>query len=156
MLTDDELDAISDYAQRCRQHRQEIAMPDYFTRPGKPQLAKEILGRAGEYAVAKYLGVDYPFVILPWEVPGGGDVAGYEVRTRSNHNGELCTYPKDSDRVFILVTSVDCRLFVIHGWAHASETKHPDRWRDDLPYPCFVTPQKLLHPLNTLPEVSYD
>lgn len=153
-LTATDLRKVAYYAAKIREYR--AGREDRFTVDGHDKTSKEVVGRVGEYAVAKYLGVEYPFRI---EGDIDGDVAGYQVRTRSRHFYDLPTYDWDTDGTYILATwdprSSD-GIVILHGWASLAETRQSQRWAADLPFPCYLTRQKDLNPMSTLPEAIHD
>ena len=115
--------------------------------PDADMLAIDILGAAGEMAVARVLG-------RYW----GGDVSSFkradlghsvQVRTRSNHDYDLIIRHDDNpEDVYVLVTGTTTRLRV-HGWIRGAEAKK-DEWLKtygDRPAAWFV-PQSALRPLK--------
>jgi hypothetical protein len=144
-------------AERCRVHEysEEIRRyrnnrPDLFTIAGQDMTRTEYVGRVGEYALAKFLGVEYPFHITG---DLDGDVAGYQVRTRSRHYYELPTYDRDEPGIYVLATfepDAGNGLVILHGWTDLAATTVPERWATHLPFPCYLTPHRDLHPMTTL------
>ena len=129
-LTATDLRKVAYYATKIREYR--AGREDRFTVDGHDKTSKEVVGRVGEYAVAKYLGVEYPFRIE-------GDIDGDVTYI-------LATWdPRSSDGIVIL-----------HGWASLAETRLSDRWAADLPFPCYLTRQKDLNPMSTLPKAIHD
>jgi hypothetical protein len=153
-LTRSEREQVHQYATEIRRHRSN--RPDKFTRvPGQDMARSEYIGRAGEYALAKHLGVPYPF-----HVTGDidGDVAGYQVRTRSRHYYDLPTHDYDTPGLYVLATfepDSGNGLVILHGWTDLAATQVPERWATHLPFPCYLTPQRDLKPMGTL-EHCYD
>lgn len=145
-LDNDEVAALRQYSAELRENRARHGYRDKF-QGGRDMADKELLGRLGEYAVAAWLGVDYDWSLFD----NHRDVAGYEVRTGAKHWYGLATYKWDRPAIYLLTTCEDMRTVIIHGWEHLNNTRHADRWRDDLPYPAYMTPQNLLRPLDTLP-----
>ena len=107
------------------------------------------IGCIGEFAVAKYLQLAWGFE--PYN-KNASDVAGYEVRSTLRANGCLLTHECDKPAIYILATlDADTRTVSLRGWQTFYETWHPTRWATNMPAPCFMTPQSLLHPMDTLP-----
>lgn len=115
--------------------------------PDADMLAIDILGAAGEMAVARVLG-------RYW----GGDVSSFkradlghsvQVRTRSKPDYDLIIRHDDNpEDVYVLVTGTPTRLRV-HGWIRGAEAKK-DEWlktHGDRPAAWFV-PQDALRPLK--------
>ena len=151
-LTATELRKVAYYAEKIREYR--AGRSDRFTVEGHDMTANETVGRVGEYAVAKYLGIEYPFHL---EGDIDGDVGGYQVRTRSRHFYDLPTYDWDTAGTYILATWDPWSphgIVILHGWAALDETRLSERWAADLPHPCYLTRQKDLHPMSTLPEIK--
>ena len=108
------------------------------------------VGCIGEMALAKYLGIDWGHTQYN---KNAYDVGGYEVRSTLRGNGCLLTHESDKPAIYILATldPVD-RVIELRGWQTLYETWHPTRWAENMPAPCFMTPQSLLHPMDTLPK----
>jgi hypothetical protein len=107
------------------------------------------VGCIGEMALAKYLRIDWGHTQYN---KNAYDVGGYEVRSTLRGNGCLLTHESDKPAIYILATldPVD-RVIELRGWQTLYETWHPTRWAEHMPAPCFMTPQTLLHPMDTLP-----
>lgn len=144
---------VWEYVQELRQYRGN--RPDQFTIHGQDMKRSEYVGRIGEYALAKFLGVPYPFHITG---DMDGDVAGYQVRTRSRHYYDLPTYDRDAPGIYVLATfepDAGNGLVILHGWTDLAATLDPERWATHLPFPCYLTRQRELKPMGTL-EHCYD
>ena len=85
-----------------------------------------IEGCAGEYALAKYLGVH-------WSGKGefrAPDVGVVDVRTTTHENGRLILHPDDpDDRVFWLVTGRNGD-YIVRGWILGLDGKKEEFWSD--------------------------
>jgi hypothetical protein len=106
-------------------------------------------GACGEYAVAKALGV-------PWEATVNtfreADVAGYEVKTRSEqHYGIIVRPDTDPDDAFMLAIG-HRPVYRVCGWISGREARRTEWWKTygDRPGAWFV-PQRALHPIRAAP-----
>lgn len=108
----------------------------------------DIVGTLGEFAWAKANG-------LFWDgasgyVPGGRDVARFEVRSTTYVDGHLIVRKKDPiDAAYILVCGRPPR-FTIPGWISGREAKQEKYWRTDRGLPAYFVPQSAFHPLDEL------
>lgn len=114
----------------------------------------DVMGAESEAAFAKWLGVYWDsspnlFRMQP-------DVAGFDVKSKDVQWGDLIIRPNDSvDRTYVLVLCHDRPRYTIAGWAHGSEIKQ-DRFYKKLDKSrpeCWVYPQRLLHSMDTLPDL---
>jgi hypothetical protein len=106
----------------------------------------DVQSSAAELAVAKCLGRYWtPASEDPGAIPG--DVgASVQVRWTARHDGGLLLHHGDNDEhPFVLVTGRIPR-FMIAGWLWARDGKRAEFWRDDLPRPTFLVPQRVLRP----------
>lgn len=109
------------------------------------------IGCLGEYALAKYLGVNWGFT--PYDL-NANDVDGYEVRATMRMDGCLLTKDTDKLGVYVLATGDKVnKTITLQGWATLTEANTPARWAEFMPKPCYRTPQNLLHPMATLPNI---
>ena len=109
------------------------------------------IGCLGEYALAKYLGVNWGFT--PYDL-NANDVDGYEVRATRRADGCLLTKDTDKPGIYVLATLHPIEQIVkLKGWATLTEANTPARWAEFMPKPCYRTPQDLLHPMATLPTI---
>ena len=111
-------------------------------------LHKDIVGAAGEYAVAKYFNLEW----TGRDDDNGPDVGHLEVRTRTKAGGLLCLHDKEIERKrliagtkYVLCWYNDDDTVDMVGWAFASEIRkaaiHANgRW--------FIQTNKL-HPIHT-------
>jgi hypothetical protein len=152
-LTQDEVLEVQTYVDALRDRHHELGHQDKM--PGKTEdelRAYDLRGRIGEYAVAKHLGLEYQYT-LGYEA--NRDVHGYEVRTRGRHHYDLPTYDTDRDGIYILASTMNNRLVMLHGWTTLREANHPDRYADWLLRPCYLTTRDKLYPMAFLPSPSY-
>lgn len=85
-----------------------------------------IEGALGEYALAKYLNVNWAGV----GVVRGPDVGVVDVRTTASHNNRLMVHPDDKDdRQYWLVTGLNGK-YRIRGWIWGRDGKQ-EKWWDD-------------------------
>ena len=110
-----------------------------------------IEGCLGEFALAKFLGVNWPGK----NRIGAADVGDVDVRTSAHEHGALLLHPPDpDDRPFWLLTGLNGN-YVVHGWIHARDGKLPEYWRDPTGNrPAFFVPQSKLNPAESF-EGSY-
>lgn len=109
-----------------------------------------LCGNFGEKALAKYLNVAWGFTAYD---PKANDVAGYEVRATYHANGRLLTHDEDKKGLYVLATVNRAKYLVtLWGWSNLKRCNTPNRWADDMPYPCYAMPQTELWPLDMLPE----
>jgi hypothetical protein len=97
-------------------------------------------GCLGEYALAKYLGVN-------WSGQGfrGGDVGAFEVRTRSKDYYELILHPDDHDEKHYWLLCGCNGTYTIKGWILGRDGKRKDYWKDPAGgRPAFFVPQSAL------------
>jgi len=101
-------------------------------------------GACGELALAKCFGVYWNGSINTFK--RGGDVLGWEVRTRSQHDYDLIVRPRDNpDSIYWLVTGT-APSYRIHGWIKGSDAKQ-DGWMKTHGgrAPAYFAPQSALH-----------
>lgn len=103
-----------------------------------------ITGAAAEMAVAKALGVFWPYATDPdW----GGDVGTYHVRSTNRDDGCLILHDRDpDDGVFVLAIGTP-RTYRLAGWLTARDGKTAAYWRSNVREPCFMVPQHDLAPM---------
>lgn len=120
------------------------------------------LGHFGMQAVADYYCVDNPArVMRREEFAEDVDVYGVQVRSTTHARGHLLTHKHDKYAPYVLVTvervNYDLVRCTLRGWAWLHECNLPRHWRTIgpdgklLPVPCYMTPQSVLHPIDTLP-----
>lgn len=124
---------------------------------GPEALELHRLGCVGELAVATYLGLeDYVFSAQE-AVRGSCDLpGGVEVKTRSKHNYDLLVQlDDDPSKVFVLVTHERGGITQIVGWAMGYDVMRKEYIRELVRgRPCYVVPQKVLQPCETLAEIG--
>jgi hypothetical protein len=148
-LTDNEINYAYAVAQlRLDWADQTGAKHNYGIKPPDALKAHKI-GCIGEMALAKHLRIAWGHTYYDKHAH---DVGGYEVRSTLRDNGCLLTHESDKPAIYVLATldSVE-RVINLRGWQTLYETWHPTRWAANMPAPCFMTPQSLLHPMATLP-----
>ncbi len=108
-------------------------------------------GALGEYALAKYLNVNWAGVGVEARAP---DVGVVDVRTTAGHNNRLMIHPDDKDdRQYWLVTGVNGE-YKIRGWIMGIDGKQPEYWDDPVgkkggkKRPAFFVPQDALNPIE--------
>lgn len=112
----------------------------------------ELVGAAGECAVAKALGIYWNGD--PGKLMADGDVAGLEVRSTSRRSGHLILKQKKDklDRRFVLVTGEIPHL-TIRGWCIGKDVVAPEFERNTTgDFATWWIPQRLLRPFE---ELSY-
>jgi len=116
-----------------------------------------INGALGEIAAAKALGRYWDASV---DVFGRADIPandmfglnGIQIRTMGKNHFDLLIRPSDSDSdVFVLVTSEQSPLFIVHGWTTGAEAKQ-EQWLDMKGgrVAAYFVPQKCLKPLCSL------
>jgi hypothetical protein len=127
---------------RNRQQRYESGKDDRWR--------QNVEGLCGEVAVAKALNVYWEPKVNSFKTRG--DLAGFEVRTRSRHDYELLVRDQDpDDRAYVLVTGV-APNFVVRGWMLGKDAKQA-QWRMDhgnAGQPAYFVPQMALRPIEDL------
>ena len=117
----------------------------------RPQVYAHAVGAAGELAFAKALGVYWNFSVDTFR--SAPDVAGYEVRTRTNPEWDLFIRPNDSDnRKYALVTIDRDKSFLIVGYLLGADAKQR-RWLRDYGNrgkSAYFVPQAALLPIPEL------
>ena len=79
-----------------------------------------IEGAAGEMAFAKALGLYFGSTINEFKAP---DVAGIQVRTRSNHDYELIVRADDADDLAYVLVTGSIPKFRVVGWSTGARAK---------------------------------
>lgn len=151
-LTQDEVLELQTYVDAVQDWHNEQGHRDKM--PGKTDdelRAYALTGRAGEYALAKHLGLEYQYSLGYEE---NRDVHGYEVRTRSKHHYDLATYDTDRDGIYVLATTTNNRVVMLHGWTTLRETLQPDRHASWMNRPCYLTSREQLYPMAFLPSAT--
>lgn len=113
------------------------------------------LGCIGEIAVAVYLGLEEHVFSAHEPIRGSCDLPhGIEVKTRPKHNYDLLVQlDDDPSKLFVLVTHDGTTRIV--GWARGRDIMHGKYVRELVKgRPCYVAPQKILQPIETLVEVG--
>ena len=108
-----------------------------------------ILGACGEMAYAKCMGVYWTADINTFK--GKSDVAGVEVRTRSNHDWDLIIRKDDpAGRPYVLVTG-EAPDFQIHGWIMCEDGRQEQWLKNHGGYePAYFVPKSALRPISVL------
>jgi hypothetical protein len=119
------------------------------------------IGCKSEYAVSKFLGVEWNPNIWKTQKDYANkrevrDVADkFEVRGTPVKAGHLVVKSSDPDETpFILVTVVN-RKCVLAGWKYSQDCKHKRFLRDygyDLSWKSYFVPQSMLNPIGGLPK----
>ena len=115
------------------------------------RLEADVLGAAGEIAVAKHL--NRFFVPSVNTFKNKPDVGAYEVRTSEGHDRSLILREGDPlDRVFILVTFEEY-IGRIHGWTIGSDVAEDRYIRNPSGRgKAWFVPSSALQPINKLPQ----
>jgi hypothetical protein len=103
----------------------------------------DMIGALGECAVAKATGLYWSPDVNVFKVPDVG--ADLHVRTTNLSTGRLIIRERDPDGIYVLAVG-ELDEFIIHGWIHSDEAKHPKFWRTD----AWWIPQNALHPLSEI------
>ena len=153
-LTEEECAAAQDWAAqlKARKHAR-----GYKDRAGVSSDDSDLIGRCGEIAVGKLLGIAPRDDLNNFTTTG--DVGPYEVRTTKYPPGiaKLKIHPKDAhDRIFIGVAKCSRLEYAIIGWIRAGEAMvHSEWWADPGNIGgCWWVPQEHLHPMSTLPSLE--
>jgi hypothetical protein len=126
------------------------ARPDAYGRSDEDGWTAHIEGACGELACAKALGIYWLPTVNTFKT--GGDVASFQVRTRSRDDYQLYVRPDDSDdAIFILVRGIAPRYEVV-GWMRGRDAKRPEWFKtfDRRPKAYFVPDAFLHHDLDRL------
>ncbi len=109
-----------------------------------------MVGAAGELALAKALGVYWNFSVDTFRTKP--DVAGYEVRTRTNPKWDLFIRGNDSDRRKYALVVIDNGGFRIVGYMLGADAKRREWLRDygNRSAAAYFVPQAALHPIPEL------
>lgn len=111
--------------------------------------ALDLIGAAGECAVAAMLGVDWKPAVEP--DTGIGDVNGWQVKTTPHVGGHLLLHREyaDLDRFVLVVGSMP--WFEVMGWVYGYEGKQSQWWRRlQAGRPCYCCPQRRLNPTREM------
>jgi len=108
---------------------------------------EHIEGAAGEYAVAKFLGIHWDGSVDAFQ---RADVGRLEVRTRSRHDWDLIVRQDDADdSPFVLVTG-QAPEYRVRGWIRGGEAKRPEWLRDHGHHgPAWFVPAAALRDIET-------
>lgn len=123
---------------------------------GEAALEMHRLGATGEVAVAAYLGLEEHLFKEQSARRGSADLPGnLEVKTRKKHGYDLLVQLSDSpEKLFVLTTcdrAADPRRVVLAGWAYGSTVMRKEFIRELVRgRPCYVVPNNLLQPIETL------
>ena len=112
------------------------------------QIARDVQGAWGEAAFAKY--IDH---VWPEEERGihNGDVGLFEIRTCTKNNQNLILHKEDfDDRNYVLISSEDFPTMHILGFIKGKDGKNQGYWKDNMPTPCYLVPQKDLLELELM------
>lgn len=123
----------------------------YGCEDGDDQLAlrRNQIGAVGEYAMAKWLGIDWnPGDDLDSDT---GDVAGHQVRATTHEAGCLILHPTDADDHDFTLALVGDVTVTLAGWCFGRDGKRSGWWRTDVRHPCFMVPQHALRPMPAKP-----
>ena len=135
---------------------------DYLVMQGQA-LKMHTEGIFGEQIVCDYLCVDNPRRLMTTvdDYKNDDDVFGIQVRATTYDDGHLITHDKDKSAPYVLVTLQRVNYDLVHGtirgWAWRHECNTPSHWRTHGPngqplrQACYMTPQTVLHPIDTLP-----
>jgi hypothetical protein len=100
--------------------------PDRFGFDGSNGWQLHVEGACGELAFAKCLGVYWPGSVNTFSEP---DVAGFEVKTRSEHWHDLIVRPgAKPEQRFALVTG-SAPTYQVHGWCYARFAMQDRYWK---------------------------
>jgi hypothetical protein len=141
------------------QRRQEVNRTNHaLPRNGGPGADRagyraQLLGCAGEWAVAKHLGVTPAVFLDDAPIRGSADLPGrIDVKTRSRHNYDLIVQLDDtSDKRYVLVT-IENKEVLIRGWIDAVDARLPHYHADPAGgRPAYFVPVAALNPIDTLP-----
>lgn len=124
---------------------------------GTKALELHRLGCVGEIAVASYLGLEDQVFSTQEAIRGSCDLpGGIEIKTRPKHNYDLLVQLNDDPaKVFVLVTHERGGTTQIVGWANGFDIMRKEYIRELIRgRPCYVVPQKVLQPAETLLEVG--
>ena len=114
--------------------------------------ALHIEGAAGEFIVARYLGMYWGIELNNFR---DGDLDGIDIKTSAHDTGRLIVKPGDSpDLIFVLVIG-KIPLFRIAGWAYGHEVlqnKYLTKLAPNSPE-AYAMPQKDLHSIIGLKHI---
>jgi len=142
-------------ASKCYQQALDIDNECLQNNRDKPRVLQSIeahfIGSLGEFALAKYLQVDFDFGCDYKRQPH--DVTMYEVRTTKYANGKLITYNHDKSAPYVLATlNMDNGYTItLRGWALLDECNIDEHWNTSAKLPSYWTPQHKLHNMTDLP-----
>ena len=112
-------------------------------------LHTEMIGAAGEMAVASYLGLKEHLYTLDVPVKDSFDLPpNIDVKARTGHHAQLILHANDrlDHKCFWLVT-FENRTCYIHGWIDGLVCSRTDWLRhENTIQPCYYVPQQALHP----------
>jgi len=116
----------------------------------------DIDGAYGEIAVAIALNQPWSNAILSiekWLLSRDNlpDVGNKEVKTTRHPNGCLLLQRHSSNTApYVLALLDEFPVVKLVGWMMGDEVKQPKYWRTNVPKPCFMAPQRDLHPIEEL------
>ena len=125
-------------------------------------LGRDIQGATSELAVSKGLMLPWDGKFVPmdtwdkWKIDGN-DVGILEVRSTSLSYGRLILHHTDKDNSpYLLAILMEDSLVRIVGWIYGKDGKQKKYWRDDVPRPCFMVPQKDLIGIERLAKMIHN
>lgn len=128
---------------------QELNHASTYERGYLRRLIEEVAGVCGEMALAKHKGVWFSPMLNTFH--RSPDCLGFEVRTTQVTDGRLIVRDNDADdRTYVLAITDGSSVRLV-GWMLGGECKQA-RWADNPNgyRPCWMVPQKYLHPMATL------
>jgi hypothetical protein len=118
-FTAEEKSRIFDEGHRRQSFNEKLGIRGRNNAPsrGAAALGLNLIGAAGELAVAKYLGMEEHLFKENRPVRGSCDLPGIEVKCRSKHGYDLLVQIDDNleDKKYILVTIADKKTLIV-GW----------------------------------------
>ena len=118
---------------------------------GSKALEINLLGAAGEMAVASYLGMKHELYKEVEAKRGSDDLPGIDIKTRSKHSYDLIVQKQENpDKKFVLVT-IENQQTLLHGWCYGRQAMDARYWADPARgRPAYFVPQSALHPMEAL------
>lgn len=159
-LSSEQYDRAMTEAERRQAVNEEKGLKARNRAPSKGEAALELhrLGCTGELAVAVFLGLEEDVFMEKEARRGSADLPGaLEIKSRKKHGYDLLIQLSDSpDKLFVLTTCdrvVDPLRVVLAGWAYGSTVMRKEFIRELVRgRPCYVVPNNLLQPIETLKE----
>lgn len=150
-----EAERMGAYTEALRRYTVNTAN-DVQGRNGAPAVGNEafqmdLLGAAGEMAVAAHLHIKHLLYRETKPQRGSYDLPWFDVKTSSRDWGNLIVQLDGPREMNYVLVTIEKRQITIRGWAHSSEVMRPEYIADPKGgRRAYFFPQEKLRPMDTL------